>query len=63
MQRLRTAPCPQALRSARDAWRAHGPISDGSNKSENQKENRDFPSFPIDSLATPFCFFLLDPRF
>ena len=22
MQRLRTAPCPQALRSARDAWRA-----------------------------------------
>ena len=26
MQRLRTAPCPQALRSARDAWRAHGLI-------------------------------------
>ena len=28
MQRLRTAPCPQALRSARDAWRAHGPSSE-----------------------------------
>jgi hypothetical protein len=30
IQRLRTAPCPcpQALRSARGAWRAHGPISE-----------------------------------
>ena len=28
IQRLRTAPCPQALRSARDAWRAHGPSSE-----------------------------------
>jgi hypothetical protein len=25
---LRTAPCPQALRSARDAWHAHGPSSE-----------------------------------
>ena len=28
VQRLRTAPCPQALRSARGAWRAHGPLSE-----------------------------------
>jgi len=27
-QRLRTAPCPQALRSARGVWRAHGPLSE-----------------------------------
>ena len=28
IQRLRTAPCPQTRRSARDAWRAHGPSSE-----------------------------------
>ena len=28
IQRLRTAPCLQALRSARDTWRAHGPLSE-----------------------------------
>ena len=64
MQRLRTAPCPQALRSARDAWRAHGPSSEetahsprihGSNKSENQKEktNSTLNSQPHPRHSTP----------
>ena len=56
MQRLRTAPCPQALRSARDAWRAHGPSSeetaDGSNKSENQKEKNQLNSQLSTTLTT-----------
>jgi len=49
-QRLRTAPCPQVLRSVRDAWRAHG-----SNKSENQKEktNSTLNSQPHPRHSTP----------
>jgi hypothetical protein len=70
IQRLRTAPCPQALRSARDAWRVHGHLSEetahtpritrrGCNKQNLKKENQSQVKFLLSTQkqnTSPFPF-------
>ena len=41
MQRLRTAPCPQALRSVRDAWHAHDPSSEETAHTDSRVQHQD----------------------